>query len=71
MSNNEHGALGSNQPLERVVPEKTEKPRQAEKPAVQNNDEKLEVLSDERCRIDNAHPKETDVVYLREDLRRR
>lgn len=71
MGVNQHGALGSNQPLERIIPD-SESPEPAAKDenfevlpnddhiSRSENNEKLEVLSDG-----------DDVVYLREDLRRR
>lgn len=58
MPQNNHGALGSNQPLERVP---VEEPPVAEK--------KEEVASDVPVATSSATKDDGDVVYLREDLR--
>lgn len=58
MPQNNHGALGSNQPLERVP---VEEPPVAEK--------KEEVVVEEPVATSSATKDDGDVVYLREDLR--
>lgn len=72
MGNEEHGALGSNQPLERVLPVAAEKDENVEIFAGEpegdpdKNAEKQEVLP-----LTTQILGDDDVVYLREDLRRR
>jgi len=57
----EHGALGSNKPLERVpVVEETAAP----------NEKKEEITSDVPVATSSATEDDGDVVYLRDDLRR-
>lgn len=68
MGNEEHGALGSNQPLERVQPQRSEKDENIETFAAEpeENAEEREVLP-----LTPRVLGDDDVVYLREDLRRR
>jgi len=68
MGNEKYGALGSNQPLERVLPVAAEKDKNVEIFAGEpdKNAEEQEVLP-----LTSQVLGDDDVVYLREDLRRR
>lgn len=64
----EHGALGSNKPLERVpVPEETPLADEGISLTVEKTEE---IISEVPVATSSATEDDGDVVYLREDLRR-